>query len=279
MQESVWVVKGSGMDRDELIETLSRVLRDDDRVRGAWLSGSIGRGDADSYSDVDVWVAVCAPDRDAFIDDLPAIIDSTAPTVLNERVGTLPVFNAVTADWLRFDIVVGTVAEAVTRNHTAMKQLFDKDELHTRMHAVRQPQSPDPDSVTKLVKEFFRVLGLLPVVLGRREYALAVSGAGLLRTMAIQLMLQDVAVEDRGGALRIKPLLPAGRYEALESLPPLTADRDSVLAVHLACAQLFLPLAYDICDRLGFPWPYALEKACSAHWGRELGMPLPRSHG
>ena len=45
-------------DRDQLLSSLIRQLRADDRVRAAWLAGSLGRGNADDLSDIDLWLAV-----------------------------------------------------------------------------------------------------------------------------------------------------------------------------------------------------------------------------
>lgn len=130
------------MDRNVLIDRISSALQGDDRVRGAWLSGSLGRDTADSYSDVDVWIAVSGAAYEGFISDWPNMADSIAPIVLNERVGSLPVFNAITVDWLRFDVVVGTPDELSTRTRSTMKRLFDKDNLATRMRAAGDPLPP-----------------------------------------------------------------------------------------------------------------------------------------
>jgi predicted nucleotidyltransferase len=55
--------------RDDLIERLTSGLAADERVAAAWLAGSLGRGDGDDWSDIDLWLAVeagaadelCAP--------------------------------------------------------------------------------------------------------------------------------------------------------------------------------------------------------------------------
>ncbi|HEX8597790.1 MAG TPA: nucleotidyltransferase domain-containing protein [Chloroflexia bacterium] len=51
-------------ERTDLIERVSSILHSDERVVAAWLGGSLGSGNADAYSDVDLWVVV----RDADID-------------------------------------------------------------------------------------------------------------------------------------------------------------------------------------------------------------------
>jgi predicted nucleotidyltransferase len=45
-------------ERTDLIQRATSVLGSDERVVAAWLAGSLGRGDADAYSDIDLWVVV-----------------------------------------------------------------------------------------------------------------------------------------------------------------------------------------------------------------------------
>ncbi len=44
--------------RDKLVDTIHDVLSADARFVAAWLAGSLGRGDGDAWSDVDLWLAV-----------------------------------------------------------------------------------------------------------------------------------------------------------------------------------------------------------------------------
>ncbi|HKP53455.1 MAG TPA: nucleotidyltransferase domain-containing protein [Chloroflexia bacterium] len=45
-------------EREELVARAAEFLKRDERVVAAWLFGSLGRGDADALSDVDLWVVV-----------------------------------------------------------------------------------------------------------------------------------------------------------------------------------------------------------------------------
>lgn len=45
-------------ERDMLLQKITRQLESDGRVVAAWLFGSLGRGDADELSDIDLWVVV-----------------------------------------------------------------------------------------------------------------------------------------------------------------------------------------------------------------------------
>lgn len=263
------------MDYRRLIGRITEVLRDEPRVRAAWLAGSRGRGDDDEHSDVDVWLVVEADERAGFLADWPALVDRVTPTVLRQRVGRAPVFTHVTPEWLRFDVSVGTTGEVAERSRDGLAVLFDRDGLAAGLAPPTGPTSPDPDRITALATEFLRVLGLLPVVLGRAEYVVGVSGAALLRQKVIELMVEDTTAPDRGGALKLASLLPPERLDALAALPAAVADRDSVVAAHLAYARAFLPLAREIADRTGARWPSELDDATRRQLRDRLGLDLP----
>ncbi|GAB3426751.1 nucleotidyltransferase domain-containing protein [Flindersiella endophytica] len=258
-----------------LIERARQVLGADDRVLGVWIVGSHARGTNDSFSDVDLWVVVGPDDVESFCSDWPKTSDEIAPTVIRRQVGSLPIFNQVTTDWLRFDVSVATPDQIAGRTRSTTKPLHDPNGLSAGLGEPRPPLQPDPERVESITHEFLRVLGLLPVAVGRQEYVVGESGAGLLRGMLIDLMLQDVAVEDRGGALHLNDLLPADRLRTLTDLPPLQATRESVIAANVACATAFLPLARDLHARCGVAWPRELEEAARRHLATALSIELP----
>lgn len=264
------------MSRDELIERIVEVLQADGRVCAAWLSGSLGRGAGDRYSDVDVVAVVAEADRKAFLADWDSIVATIAPVVLTNQLntGAVTVFNQVTTDWLRFDVSVVTPAALDHYTASTLRLLFDKADLHSKLRPRGEPLAPSASRVNALTKEFMRVLGLLPVVLGREEYAVGASGASLIRMLLIQLMTEDVAVEDRGGALHLRGLLPDARLAEIDALPPIAATRESVVTVHMAVSRLFLPLARDLFKRTGTEWPDALERALRDRLERELGLKI-----
>lgn len=93
------------MDPEKLISRISHVLQEDSRVLAAWLSGSRGRGTADQYSDVDVWLVVLPENVAGFIKDWPELSGRVTPTVLQQQVRGGPVFNAVTFGMAAFRCV------------------------------------------------------------------------------------------------------------------------------------------------------------------------------
>jgi predicted nucleotidyltransferase len=259
----------------DLIERAAQVLGCDARVLGVWLAGSFGRGDSDEFSDVDLWVVVDEQDLSSFCNNWPTTSEEIAPALLRVQVGDRPVFSHVTAGWLRYDVAIGTPAEIPGRSRSAVKPLYDPAGLSGELSAPRSPKPPDPDRVASLTQEFLRVLGLLPVVVGRGELVVGVRGAALCQGMLVDLMLEDVAVEDRGGALSSNRLLPPDRRQTLLGLPPFQATRQSVIDAHLACAAAFLPLARELHTRCRLVWPQQLEDALRRHLATTLSVALP----
>jgi hypothetical protein len=257
------------MPRAELIDRIVDVLGADDRVRAVWLSGSLGRGGGDEFSDVDLLVAVEPDGRDAFVAGWEDTVTRIAPIVHRQRLegGGVVVFTHVTDEWDRFDATI--VTPPVTQAASELRVLLDRADLHAGLPAIVEWPGPSSERVAALATEFLRVLGLLPVVVGRAEYVVGASGAGLLRGLIIQVMLEDAP--DRGGALRLRGVLPDDRLAALAALPPIEATRESVLGAHLACAALFLPLAKTLA---GDAFPNDLELALRRHLRRTLGLEI-----
>lgn len=263
------------LDQQNLIERAATVLGRDARVLGVWLAGSFGRGDNDEFSDVDLWVVVDEQDLIGFWDDWPTTSEQIAPAVLRKQVGDNPVFSQVTAGWLRYDVSLGTPAEIPGRTRSTLRPLYDPTGLSEELADPRPPEPPDPARVASLTQEFLRVLGLLPVVVGRGELVVGLSGAALCLGMLVDLMLEDVAVEDRGGALALNRLLPPDRRQTLLGLPPFQATRQSVIDAHLACAAAFMPLARELHSRCGLVWPQPLEDAVRRHVATTLSVTVP----
>lgn len=166
---------------------------------------------------------------------------------------TVVVNHIVGDDWLRFDLLIGPPDVLRGLSRRTAKVVFDHDQID--LPEEGPVARPSADVVAKVVPEFLRVAALLPVALGREDYVVAASGSTLLRTMLIQLMVESVEVEDRGGALHLSTLLAPQHYRTLEALPAIVATRESAIDFQRSCLDAFLPLALDLCRRTGVTWP------------------------
>jgi predicted nucleotidyltransferase len=206
----------------QIVQSGMAVLEADPQISAAWLAGSLGRGAGDAFSDVDLLVLVAqasASDVGRRYCDLAARI---APAILVNALFGARVVNVVTEDWQRFDLTFVEAGELGRYNAAHLVELFNKSGQRPPMQEDL-PYQPSPEAVLGLIREFFRVLGLSVVAVGRQEWLLAMSGADILRRLAIDLMLEEngVGPVQRGGALRRRSLLTAEQAQALEALTPV----------------------------------------------------------
>lgn len=263
-------------EQEALVSQIESALRSDARFEAAWLAGSIGRGSHDSLSDIDILTVVRPDTLTAVIADWPDQQATISPTVWSHQrvTSASAVLNHVTPDWQRYDIVVVTPDQLVGRAAPLLTLLFDDHGHSRRLAAQPTPREPSGQRTSALTSEFLRVLGLATVVIGREDWITGASGAGLLRSLLIQLMSEELRVADRGGALSTAGMLPPVRRQQLQGLPPISAERQSVVAAHLACAELFLPLARSLCRQTQTPWPAAFDEATRRHLHTQLGWKL-----
>jgi hypothetical protein len=260
-------------EQHSLVDAISTVLQRDSRIEAAWLAGSLGRNAGDEFSDVDV-VLLCPDGTANQIAATPGFLDFAQPVLVNALFGGR-IVNVVTPGWQRFDLVFAEASDLARYNANDLKPLFNRTGREPpRTEPV--PHHTTPEGLAKLVQEFFRVVTLAPLGLGRKEYVVALSGIELLRKMTVDLMLEEngVGQHQRGGALRLNPFLTSDQIQLLQSLPAVAAERDSLLRCQKAIANIFVPRAKALAARIGMEWPSALEEASRAHLKSQLDLEI-----
>ena len=258
-----------------LIDAAHRTLFGDPQIEALWLAGSLGDGRGDAFSDVDL--VVLAVDgkvgevAERYARDVATIAE---PALLNQLFGGR-ILNVVTTHWQRFDLTFVEGGDLGRFDGARLTSLFNKG---TRTMAPLQTQAHRtlPDRLLKLVNEFLRVLGLSVVVMGRDEYLVGLRGVELLRQMTIDLMLEEngVGPAQRGGALHLNSLLTSQQREALETLTPISANRERIIAASGELAGIFLPRARKLASRVALAWPEAFEAATRRHLRERLNFSL-----
>jgi hypothetical protein len=94
-----------------LFERARSVLGSDPRVERVEVSGSIGAGHADQWSDLDLAVFVRDEDFDAFLAEWPSWLAAITPTVFARTPIAPSIVNTVTDNGLTFDIVVRSATQ------------------------------------------------------------------------------------------------------------------------------------------------------------------------
>src|SRR5690606_17560383 len=133
-----------------------------------WLTGSLGMGKGDAYSDVDL-LACCAEGTSAAVSqDIVADFASIAPPLLVMELFGGKVITTVCEGWGRLDINF-TEPDGLARHDAArLAQLYPPTGTEPQ-GKTPETHTPSAEVVLRRAKEFIRVLGLTPVGVGRRE--------------------------------------------------------------------------------------------------------------
>ncbi|MGZ6009689.1 MAG: nucleotidyltransferase domain-containing protein, partial [Rhizomicrobium sp.] len=162
--------------QQSLIDAIVRVLSADGRIESAWLTGSLGKGAGDEFSDVDV--TVVTPDAsfdDAlrhYSGDLSMVANVVRINIVSGRV-----LNAITDLWARFDLTFVKPNEFAVMPLAAARPLFNRG-TPERTFPVPPPYKITAARILQLTNEFIRVLGLTPVGIGRGEFLTMQVGTG-----------------------------------------------------------------------------------------------------
>jgi len=214
-------------------------------------------------------------DHPAFAESWRAWLASITPTVLARPLPNLPgSFYSLTPEGLRLDVVVEPVSALLETPFRHRTTVLDRDHLSPRIPGPAPVAGPDRDRIAGLIEEFFRQQANLPTVTERQDWLLGVVAVQQLHLILFQLFVEANAPVRRVGVKHWSSRLRSYQRRVLESLPVPQPERNSVLAARAAAASAFILAARPIAERLGVPWPAALEAAVDGYLKRELGLGL-----
>lgn len=262
------------MDRTQLITALTRAAQNDPAVVALLLTGSLGAGGGDIWSDVDVMLVAKPEAHAALVASARDWVSAIAPPVLwRQLYPPHPLFHAVLPGWLRLDITI-TVPDHILTVRTASTPLHDPGDLHGRLAERLPPRRPDPKKIASIVEEFLRVMGMAPIAIGRGDLLAASRGWELLRGLLLDLLVEAQAPSLPAGALATTRLLPAHDLALITNLPVPHLEREALLSAQMILAAAFLTRARILAEASGATWPDRLETEMHARLQRDLGLRL-----
>lgn len=261
---------------DAAISAITHALENKPDIRALFLGGSYGLGLDDAYSDLDFIAVTTGGPTDAFARLWHEAVSQTGEIVLWwDRQAKPMLINAVTAEWLRVDVQIATPAQTAQLSRNSVKVLFDHDRIYDGLPLSLKSSGPNLQRLKWQFEEFIRILGLLPLAMGREEYINSVTGAFHLRNLLIDLLIEETGAPNRGGALHLNRLITREQKDVLASLPVLTPTRETIVPAYLAYAALYMPRARKLAQSLGIAWPERFEQATWARLKTELAIEPP----
>lgn len=270
--------------RDAVAQTLVQALSDIDAIASLWVTGSLAQGRGDRFSDLDL-VALGAPGqvfpRGAV---RAALTASPAPVLVDERdFGASVLFSLVTPDRIRVDLDLFRADATPWRTAESVRPLLQRGPASPAWAPAAAAASNENDRATGEaiigpVREIVRVLGLLPVVLGRGHLVTGFAGCGLLATHLLTLAgrLAELAGAEAkpAGAMAAEGRLPAAYRDILGELPAAALRAESIREFHVSAWRAL----GELLAAAGRDLPVELEpaaRALSRRYADAVGRPLP----
>jgi len=259
--------------QEQYIAALKMKLAADARIKAAWLEGSLGRGNADRYSDLDIHLLLAEAVLPDFKTQVEAWLTEIRPLVLFNLLFDGKMVNALTQDGLRLDMWLHSgetmavdPAKVLVLQATPSSLTFDK--------AV-PPQDPIAIArgLERVTKEFWRCISLTPAVTGRAELIIGFIGLSVEINLLTELLLTGHGIVRDTGVKNLNHFLPADTRQAIEAA--LTLDglsQASLVQAHLSLARIVQTEGRTIAEKHQFAYPDALEAAVLRYVGQELAQ-------
>ena len=222
------------------------------RVLSTAISGSVGSGTADEWSDLDLQVVAHAEHYDAFLADWPAWLAAITPTVFARTPIAPFVINAVTDEGLTLDLVVY------------------KGEPFTFPPASEYPVgmlsgvrfANVADALEYAVAEQLRgMAGPLISLVQREEHMKHLAGVAHLLGLLTTVFLAELGAPPPGKHWN-QTFTPEQRA-AVAALPPAGASRDHIIGFGMGVARLVVTRARPLFTELELEWPAPLARVAA----------------
>ncbi|MEQ7125135.1 hypothetical protein ABN034_11495 [Actinopolymorpha sp. B11F2] len=255
-----------------LFSRLLAVVREDERFRAFWLSGSLARGVADAGSDLDVILAIRDDDFDGHAESWRDWLATITPVLLARQIPDMPgSFYSLTTDCLRLDVVVEPVSRLATTPFRRRIVVVDHDGLDAQVPPPVDRAGPDLERMAFLVEEFYRTMANFPpAVVAREDWLLGIMGVQSHRQMLYELFVQANQPLPPMGVKQWSSKLTPEQRSVLEELPPLDVVPGVLIEAMRATADAWQTAGRATLEAAGVAWPAELAAATRAYFDAEI---------
>lgn len=244
----------------ELYRRTQEVLGVDPRVKAVELSGSLARGTADRWSDLDLKIITTPEGYDSFLSDWKVWVTGITPTVFARRPIAPFIINTLTPEGLTLDMAVYSGEAPPTlpsRYSVGLLSSGQFDDLG--------------DALEYALEEQLRGLaGPFITLIQRNEHLRHLTGIS-----HILGLLTTVFLAENGSpppAKQWNQSFTSEQRDTVAALPPVSATREGMLSFGLAVAELVVTRARPLYSRYDRRWPNDLAQVAADRLEGELGL-------
>ena len=274
--------------RDSAIQHALDAFEPDARVLAMWVEGSVGRGTADQWSDVDLHLAVADDSYEEFGRSASDLLGRIAPPLgyLDSTIGGVRIIAATLSGPARVDLYLERRASVrTTPRHPGHRIVFDRDEVVADLSAAPAPHLDSGPFLQTLIRAYF-FGGMWPARMwGRRDWGgLLMNDTGVVYQFVVPaLLIADGSPEFyREPHNRARFLAPARRaqvnalladaLEAFRGIEDDAVDEEQLRGFHARFLAAVWGAFREACRVSGTPYPDASEREYRAYFERERGI-------
>ena len=278
-----------------LLQALAPLLWQDPTVQALWLEGSLARGNADRYSDVDLYISV----TDAMLDQWRAIEPAQlfgahymAHIVSNFGAAFFVYHVYLTAGHI-YDLHIQPLSRELPAAQRLILACRTDDYLATIQAAtvLSQGEEPattkavDPQELVSLLAGYWIAADKSRKVLYRKQDSTTHVGLYIFRQMLARLLFIETTGKDCGDLTRttihglkvVAPVLKARWDEGVgEWLGSSATTHAELFATQAQLNEAVARVGRVLAERFGFTYPAALEATVRQNWQtfitEEMGM-------
>jgi hypothetical protein len=245
-----------------LYERVLDVLGADPRVRSIGISGSVGAGTADRWSDLDLQVVAEPEHHEALLRDWPTWLARITPTVFARTPIAPFIINSVTAEGLTLDVAVysGSVPEwPAPAGQYTVGMLSGKrfDDLGQALEYA-------------VAEQLRGMAGPFVSLVQRDEHLKHLTGVPHLLGLLTTVFLAETGAPAPGK--HWNRTFTEEQRQAVADLPPAGATREGIIAFGMGVAELVVTRARPLFPRYGLRWPADLAAVTAARVRDQLGL-------
>jgi hypothetical protein len=248
-------------DYQRVIERFAAACEADDRVVAAFLAGSLARGAADAYSDVDLCLVTRDVDRDGFWADRDAFLRLLGEPLQAETFDSEVTVHFILADGTGGELSVGRESRFGEIHVGPFVTLVDKTGI---LREATFPQdSVDPDEQREVLRReltwFWHDLAHAIAAIGRGHLWWALGQLEVLRGMCVNLVrLDEDFTAYAEGYDKVDIAVPSERLAPL-AVTVVPLERAAILEAVETLVEFYRTLAPRLAERHGIPYPAELD--------------------
>jgi hypothetical protein len=245
-----------------LWDRANEVLGADPRVRAVELSGSVGSGTADEWSDLDLAVITDPEHHEAFLAEWPQWLAEITPTVFSRTPIAPFIINSLTDEGLTLDVAVWPGQAPPP---------FPPPAQYTVGMLAGQRFDDVGSALAYAVEEQLRgMAGPFVSLLQREEHVKHLTGVPHLLGLLTTVFLAETGAPPPGK--HWNRTFTDEQLAAVAALPPAAATRDAIVAFGMGLAELLVRRARPLYDRYGLAWPADLARVAAERVRSQTGI-------